>query len=160
MNKGILLAIGVAGTMWCNPGPVAYANAPLAMGDRDGVSFSIQSRPDFIYLDDYGFSVSYGGPYNVIYDDGAYFVFRNGYWYRSRDYRGPWGRIRDNDLPGRIRAHRWNDIERRRDMEYRRYDRRIWDERFRRDRERWRDRDGRPGPGGSPGPGRDWRDGR
>ena len=148
--KKMLLAIGLAGGMMCSPHQDARADLPVAMGRS---SFYFDSRPDFIYLDDYGFSVSWGSPYDVIYYDDAYFLFQNGRWYRAYDYRGPWGRIRDFDLPPAIRRHSWNDISRRRDFEYRRYDRGFWNDRFRQDRERWHEREGRPGPGGPrPGP--------
>lgn len=160
-EKQILLAIGLAGGAFCYPHFDARADIPLAMGTRSSPGFNFESRPDFIYLDDYGFSVSWGGPYDVVYTDNAYFIYRDGYWYRARDYRGPWGRIRDLDLPPSLRRHNWNDINRRRDFEYRRHDRGFWENQFRQERERWRDRDGRPGPGGPPpGPNRDWRDGR
>ncbi|NTU57787.1 MAG: hypothetical protein HGB00_02545 [Chlorobiaceae bacterium] len=166
MKKHFLLALGIAGGFICYPRHEAGAGIPLAMGIRGGPDFYLEVRPDFIYLDDYGFAVSYGGPYDVIYYGDYYFIFRDGYWYRSQDYRGPWGRIRHSELPPPIGRHEWGDINRRRDIEYRNYDRGYWDNRFRSDREQWRDRGdgrrgpdfqqgpgGRPGQGGRPGPG-------
>jgi len=158
MKKQILLAVGVAGTLLCNPQPDLRADVRVGVG-VSGPGFFFESRPDFIYLDDYGLSVSYGGPYDVIYYGDAYYIFRDGGWYRAYDYRGPWGRIRDFDLPPAIRRHGWNDIRRFRDREYRRHDRRFWNDRFRHDREQWRMHYERRGPGdrrgfeGRPGPG-------
>jgi len=146
MKKQMLLAVGIAGVFLFYPQPEVHAAIPFAMGVRGGTDISLDVRPDFIYLDDYGFAVSYGGPYDVLYYGDYYFVYSDGYWYRSRDYRGPWGRIRNADVPPAIGRHDWGDIHRRRDIEYRNHDRGYWDNRFRMDREQWRDRDGRRGP--------------
>jgi hypothetical protein len=148
MRKQILLAIGIAGVFAVQPKTDAHADLRIGIEIPGGPGFSFESRPDFIYLDDYGFSVSYGGPHDVIYYGNAYFVFRNGYWFRAYDYRGPWGRINSYELPGPIRRHGWNEIRRFRDMEYRRHDRRYWDDRFRQDRERGRGQDDRRRPQG------------
>jgi hypothetical protein len=161
MKGKIFTGIIFAGTLIASPVTGVRASEPLSMGTRGGgPGFHFESRPDFIYLDDYGFSVSWGGPYDVVYAGDAYFIYRDGYWYRSYDYRGPWGRIRDIDLPPMIRGRRWNDIERRREMEYRRHDRGFWDNRFRQDRNRWREMDNRRGPGRPPASGYERRDGR
>ena len=141
----LLLALGIAGSYLFYPQPEVRAGIPLAMGVRGGPDFRIEVRPDFIYLDDYGFSVSYGGAYDVVYYGDYYFVYRDGYWYRSQDYRGPWGRINNADLPSQIGRHNWNDIHNRRDIEYRNHDRGFWDNRFRMDRDKWGERDGRGG---------------
>ena len=146
MNKQILLAFGISGLFLFYPQPEVRAGIPLAMGVRGGPDISLEIRPDFIYLDDYGFAVSYGSPYDLLYYDDYYFVYRNGYWYRSRDYRGPWGRMRRDELPPAIGRHSWDDIHRRREIEYRNHDRGFWDNRFRMDRDQWHNRDGQRGP--------------
>ena len=152
MKKQILLAIGLAGMLGAQPAGDANAEISIGINIPGGPGLFFESRPDFIYLDDYGFSVSYGGPYDVVYFDNAYFVFRDGYWFRAWDYRGPWERIYYYELPPPIRRHRWDDIRRYRDVEYRRHDRRYWDERFRQDREHWGRPDDRRGPGRPQGP--------
>lgn len=151
MKKQILLVAGVAGTLLCNPQSDLQAVVQVGIGATVS-DFYFRSRPDFIYLDNYGFSVSYGGPYDVIYYGDAYYIFRDGGWYRAHDYRGPWGRIRDFDLPPAIRRHSWNDIRRFRDVEYRRHDHRYWNNRFRHDRDQWRSYEDRRGPGDRRGP--------
>lgn len=143
MKKQLLIALGVVGAVSCSPLTDLHADIRLAISIPSGPRFYFESRPDFIYLDDYGFSISWGGPYDVVYFGDAYFIFQDGYWYRAYDYRGPWGRVGDYDLPPVIRRHHWDDIRRRRDIEYRRHDRNFWEERFRRDREHWQGPDNR-----------------
>jgi len=146
MKKQILLVIGFAGALAAQPVTEARADVRIGINIPGGPGIYFDSRPDFIYMDDYGFSVSYGGAHDVIYYGNAYFIFRDGYWYRAYDYRGPWGRISNFELPGPIRRHGWDDIRRRRDIEYRRHDRGFWEDRFRSDREHWRGVDNRRGP--------------
>ena len=144
--------VGVAGLLTCQPQHEADASVRVGVNVPGGPSFFFSDRPDFIYLNNYGYSVSYGGPYDVIYYGNDYFVFRDGGWYRAHDYRGPWGRIRDFELPPSIRRHRIEEIRRHRDMEYRRHDRGYWDQRFRHDRDQWHGRDDRRGPDYRRGP--------
>ena len=150
MGKKFFLTAGIVGLLVCNPHCDARAEFDVAGGSGDS-SFYFETRPDFIYLNDYGFSVSYGGPYNVIYYQKAYYIFRGGYWHRAYDYQGPWVIITNYELPNRIRSHHYIDIWRHRDFEYRRYDRSYWDNRFRHDRDQWHERGGQPGQGGQGG---------
>jgi len=139
MKKQILLAVGVAGLLTCQPQPQAFAGIKI-LGVRisGDPKIHLTVRPDFVYLNDYGFSVSYGAPYDVIYYGDDFFIFREGSWYRSQDYKGPWRRVMNMDLPPAISRHRLEEIKRYRDVEYRRHDRRYWDDRFRHDRDDWR----------------------
>lgn len=155
MKKRMMMVLGAAGIVFSQAPADVQAALPLAMATRHDPDVSFDARPDFIYLDDYGFYVAWGVPYDLIFFDDYYFLFRDGYWYRSRGYRGPWGRVRNDDLPMTIRRRNWGDIRQRRDTEYRRHDRGFWDNRFRMDRERWRSRDNRNAPEGRPAPGRD-----
>jgi hypothetical protein len=159
MKKHILAVCGIAGLLLgSNPADVfAREDVLVAYGGSTAPEFAIDTRPDFIYLDDYGFYTSYGSPYDMIFLDNSYFLFWEGIWYYSPFYYGPWVVIRDYDLPYRIRMHRWHDIRRYRDTQYGRHDRRYWDNIFERDRVRFnqpRNRDRNPGPGegfGHPG---------
>ncbi len=139
MKKQIWLAAGIAGMLLGSPAAQAEVSLRVGIGDRP--RFIIDTRPDFIYLQDRGFSVSIGGPYDIIYYGDRYYLYRDGGWYLSSDYRGPWIIIRDYDLPYAIKRHRFNDIWRYRDLEYRRHDRRYWDDMNRRYDRNYRDRD-------------------
>jgi hypothetical protein len=144
MKKQLLLALVVAGTSSCTPYPATRGDVHIGISIPVGPRFYFERRPDFIYLDDYGFSVSWGSPYDVIYLGNAYFIFQSGYWYRAYDYRGPWGRVGSFDIPAPLRRHQLEDIRRRREFEYRRHERNYWDDRFRQDRDRWQRPDDRP----------------
>jgi hypothetical protein len=64
--------------------------------------------------------VAVGSPYDIVFYDNQYYIYQQGYWYRSSDFRGPWTVIRQNHLPSKIRKHRLEDIRRYRDIENRR----------------------------------------
>jgi len=117
MKKTIWLAAGIAGMLLGNPASDAMAELNVRIGSRP--SFVIDRKPDFGELRDYGFSVSVGSPYDIVYFGNLYYLNQNGSWYRSSDYRGPWISVRTNQLPSKIRRHRMEDIRRFRDTEYR-----------------------------------------
>ena len=79
----------------------------------------IDTPPSFIILQDYGFSVSIGTPYDMIYYDNLYYIYTNNDWYSSSFYRGPWVVIQESNLPDSIRKHRIEDIRKTRDIESR-----------------------------------------
>jgi len=123
MRKSICLA--TASVVIAFVSFTANANNAQAMSNRrGGPSIVISSHPDFIYLTDQGFSISVGSPYDIISYDNLYYLYQDGGWYRSPDYRGPWVYIKESRLPDRIRRHRIEDIRRYRDVEYRRHDNR------------------------------------
>ncbi len=126
MKKQIWLVAGIAGMLLGSPSAQAEVSLHIGIGDRP--RFVLDTRPDFIYLPDRGFSVSIGSPYDIVYYGDRYYLYRDGGWYLASDYRGPWILVRDHRLPYAIRRHRFNDIWRYRDMEYRRHDRVYWDD--------------------------------
>ena len=145
MKKTIWMAAGLAGLFLGNPLSDAQAEIGIHVGGihvgvRDRPEFVIDTRPSFVYLPEQGFSVSVGSPYDIVYYGDLYYLYRDGSWYRSSHYRGPWVYVRDFNIPRSIRRHHWDDIRRYRDIEYRRHDRSYWEERDRHDRDRF-DRD-------------------
>jgi len=102
--------------------------------------FEIHSRPDFVYLPEQRFSIALSGPYNMILVDDEYYIHRHGEWFRASHFRGPWHFIPTNDLPHRIRRYSWEEIKDLRESEYRRHDRRYWEERHHHERRDWEDR--------------------
>ncbi len=140
MKKSLILATaGFAGLLLCTPQNNAHAEVNLNINIGGSPRYAGDYGPDFIYIDDYGFAVSWGWDYDVIRLGNFYFIYRDGGWFRSPNYRGPWARVRYWDLPYQIRRYSWNDIRRRRDREYRRYDRAYWDRHFSEQRGRYGD---------------------
>jgi hypothetical protein len=149
MKRKIWLAAGIAGMLLGNLPVDAHAELNIRLGDLhvrtgDRPRFVIDTRPTFIYLQGQGFSVAVGSPYDMLFYDDLYYVYYGGEWYSSSYYRGPWVLIRQDRLPYQIRRHRWTDIRRYRDVEYRKHDHRYWEERDRQfDNGRRGDRDQR-----------------
>lgn len=77
----------------------------------------IDARPGFIVLPGYGFSVSVGTPYDMIYYDNFYNIYNNKLWYSSPACRGPWVIIEEDNVPDIIRKHNIDDIRKARDLE-------------------------------------------
>ncbi|MEI7933939.1 MAG: hypothetical protein WCH30_02640 [Chlorobiaceae bacterium] len=125
MKKSIWLAAGIAGMLLGNPAADARAEVSIHIGGREKPSFFLSTRPDFISLSDFGFSISVGSPYDIILYRDLYYINQNGIWYCSSNYRGPWAIVRENRLPTRIKSRRWEDIRRTRDIEYRRHNDRF-----------------------------------
>ena len=125
MKRSFWLAAGIAGMLLGNPAADARAEVSIHIGGREKPSFFLSTRPDFISLSDYGFSISVGSPYDIILYRDFYYINQNGIWYCSPNYRGPWAIVRENRLPSRIKSRRWEDIRRTRDIEYRRHNDRF-----------------------------------
>ncbi len=138
---------GASCLLFASPTKDAQAEVNINLGiNARPRTFVIDHRPTFVELATPGFSMAVGSPYDIVYYGNVYYVNDGGYWYRARDYRGPWVAVRDRDLPRKIRKYRIDEIRRYRDNEYRRnrdrYDR--YDTR--------RDERGRPGPDRPYGP--------
>ncbi|KZK74429.1 MAG: hypothetical protein A3K90_03980 [Pelodictyon luteolum] len=127
------------------PAPfIVSSPAPVVVEQRGPRRFVIDQRPRFLYTPDLGFYVSVGAPYDIIYHQDRYYIYEGGEWYRSSNYGGPWVRVRQNRVPGRITRHRYEDIRSRRDYEYRRAENWERRERSRPDRDRDGSRDRYP----------------
>ena len=120
MKKNIWFVAGLAGLLLGTFPLNSQEGFSMSPRRGGGVSIVIGSQPNFIDLPDQGFSVSVGSPYDIINYDNRYYIYQDGSWYNSRDYRGPWVVIQENNLPDRIRKHRPADIRRYRDTESRR----------------------------------------
>ncbi|MDP8305536.1 MAG: hypothetical protein RAO75_03315 [Candidatus Chlorobium antarcticum] len=119
---------------------------PVLVQSRRPAHFAIESQPRFLYTPNLGFYVSVGAPYDVIYYGDRYYIYNEGSWYRSRNYRGPWDRVKSRRVPTKITRHQHEEIRRFRDTEYRRaetYDRRSRNIRPDRDRNDRRDKNDR-----------------
>ena len=102
---------------------------------------SIDQDVEFVYPGALGFYVAVGVPYDLFYQDNAYFLFRDGRWYRAAGSRGPWIVVRHRDLPPGLRRHRMERIREYRDAEYAIYrrDRDHYRGRhFKRDKDEWK----------------------
>ncbi len=122
MKKQIWLVAGITGMLLGHPAADARAAINVQINTGGHPSFVINSAPNFIYLRSQGFSVSIGNPYDMVYYGDFYYIYYNSHWYRSSSYHGPWILILNNRIPYQIRRHRWEDIRRYRDIEYRRSD--------------------------------------
>ncbi len=129
MYKKIGFALIIAGAMLGHPATDAKAEISIHIGlggsAPQRAPFVIDTRPRFVVLPDMGFAVAVGSPYDIIFFGNSYYAFQNGIWYGSDDYRGPWVIVHESRLPYGIRQHRWEEIRRSRDIEYRRQDRRY-----------------------------------
>jgi len=82
----------------------------------------LEAAPRFILSPALGFYVSVGVPYDIVFIDNHYYLNRDGRWYRSGRYNGPWAEVQRKRLPPGLRKHRYEEIRRYRDDEYRRYE--------------------------------------
>jgi hypothetical protein len=86
-----------------------------------GPPIVIQQPPDFLYPPELGFGVAVGVPYDLIYLNGVYYVFRGGGWYRASYWGDSWIRVPGRGLPPELRRYRIGRIHEFRDREYRMY---------------------------------------
>lgn len=111
----------------------------------------VEVVPSFIYSPNLGFHVSVGTPYDIIYVDNGYYLYRDGHWHVGPSYRGPWSVVSQRWLPSGLHKHRHEQIRHYRDREYRSY---------LKDREHYRGSWYRPGQGRQVDYRYDHRDGR
>jgi hypothetical protein len=90
----------------------------------------------FVYPDALGFYVAVGVPYDLVYLQNSYFLYRDGRWLRAPSSRGPWMMQRNRDLPQGLRRYRLERIREYRTREYVIYNR---DRDHYRGRQLWRE---------------------
>ncbi|KAB0668362.1 hypothetical protein F6V30_16375 [Oryzomonas sagensis] len=79
--------------------------------------------PQFVFVPDLGYYVAVGTPYDMAYIGRDYFIFSNGFWYRTSYYGGPLVRVERRTMPPLLVRHNLRDFRRFREAEFRRYDR-------------------------------------
>jgi hypothetical protein len=83
----------------------------------------LRAAPRFIFLPFLDMYVSVGIPYDIVYIDGSYYLYEDGYWYRAPFYDGPWVLVEFSRLPGPLHRHRLEQIRHHRDDEFSRFER-------------------------------------
>jgi hypothetical protein len=83
----------------------------------------LRAAPRFIFLPFLDMYVSVGIPYDIVYIDGSYYLYEDGYWYRGPFYDGPWVLVEFSRLPGPLHRHRLEQIRHHRDDEFSRFER-------------------------------------
>ena len=83
----------------------------------------LRAAPRFIFSPFLGMYVSVGIPYDIMYIDGSYYLYDDGYWYSAPFYDGPWVLVEFSRLPGPLHRHRLEQIRHHRDEEFGRFER-------------------------------------
>lgn len=102
-------------------------NVNLSIGNQPAprvvhaVPVVIEEPPIFLYPPQLGFAVAIGIPYDMVYIEGRYYMFRDEVWLVSSHYNGPWGRVKHKHLPPGLRKHKYREIVECRDREYHSY---------------------------------------
>jgi hypothetical protein len=105
------------------PPPQVYYDDPLPPQQSvPAPSVQLEDAPEFIYSPELGFFVSVGVPYDLVYDGNYYYNFSSGYWYRGRNFNGPWEIVTVSNMPAKLLKFRIDQIRYHRDMEMRRYE--------------------------------------
>ena len=97
------------------PPPPVYAPTPQLMLPA--------TPPQFVFVPELGYYVAVGTPYDIAYIGHDYFMYSNGFWYRTPYYGGPLMVIDRRAWPQLLARHSFRDFRRFRDAEFRRYDR-------------------------------------
>ncbi|MBU0664511.1 MAG: hypothetical protein KJ990_08215 [Proteobacteria bacterium] len=98
--------------------PLPLVIAPRPVYRRPVPIFYFNESPEFIYSPFLSFSVAIGSPYDLFYDNNAYYIFHQGYWHRSSHLDGPWRIVDYRSLPPAFHRHKIEQIRRYRDREY------------------------------------------
>ena len=77
--------------------------------------------PRLIYSPELGFYVAVETPYDLIFFDGQYYLWGNGFWYSAPYYNGPWVVVEPGRVPPILHRYGWEGIRWHRDDEYRRF---------------------------------------
>lgn len=81
----------------------------------------LSAPPEFVLPPALGFYVAVGIPYDIVFIDNYYYLFRGNRWFRARYYNGPWHFWERRNLPPGLRKHRFERIRQFREEEYRHF---------------------------------------
>uniref|UniRef100_C6E3X8 Uncharacterized protein n=1 Tax=Geobacter sp. (strain M21) TaxID=443144 RepID=C6E3X8_GEOSM len=89
------------------------------------VKQAVKPAPEFLFPERLGVGVAVGVPQDLFYLPDGYYLWRQGSWYRSSSYDGPWGMVRKGEVPAQLVKYDLATMRELRNQEYRRY----WEER-------------------------------
>jgi hypothetical protein len=119
MRKGLILALLL---LLLQAPLLAHADVGFNI-NVGGPPVVMYQPPDFLYPPELGFGVAVGVPYDLFYDNGIYYLYRGGGWYRASYYGDNWIKVRKRDIPPELRRYKIARIHQYRDREYRNYQR-------------------------------------
>ncbi|MBM3162180.1 MAG: hypothetical protein FJZ79_02390 [Chlorobi bacterium] len=120
MKKKRWITAGIAAMLLAGmPGTDADADIIVHVRTAGRPEFVINSWPGFIFVPKLGYSVSKDNAYDIIRYNKYYYIYKNGYWYRSPSYRSQWVIVKEHRLPYKIRKYRRAEIRKHRDIEFR-----------------------------------------
>ena len=102
------------------PPPVYIAPPPPAYIPPPPVMLP-EIPPQFVFVPDLGYYVAIGTPYDIAYIGNDYYMFSNGFWYRTGYYGGPLIRLERRMRPPLLVRHNLVEFRRFREVEFRRY---------------------------------------
>ncbi|BCR02988.1 hypothetical protein DESUT3_00570 [Desulfuromonas versatilis] len=144
--KKVWLLLGVALLLMPAGGRAEVGiNLNINLGDGGAVPVVIEEPPVFLLPARLGFSVAVGVPYDMVFIEGRYYLYRGNIWHVAPRYSGPWVVVGHDHLPYGLRKHKYREIVLCRDEEYRYY---------KRDRDHYRGHVHHPGKGHGKGKGR------
>lgn len=131
-NAGMNINVDLYG-----PPPVVVSPPPTVVYDAPPPRHMPQSAPQFAYSPDLGYYVS-AAPYDMAYIGRSYYLYRDGYWYMSSSYAGPWTFARGRMIPPELRRYSYSEfrVYRDRACHNERWEHRGWERGG-----RWHDRD-------------------
>jgi hypothetical protein len=104
MVRAILTVIAVSGVLSLGMSPTAQAKVDvhIGIGIPPPPAVVFESEPQLVVVP--GTQVFYlaNPDYDLYRYGGYYYVNRDGYWYRSRSYRGPFGYVEYGRVPRQI----------------------------------------------------------
>lgn len=109
-----------------------FISAGLAQGSWFNINLNLGKPSDQIVLDEppvfispltLGFYVAVEIPYDMFLIDMNYYLYRRGTWHIARGYNGPWVVIQYQKLPRGLQNHKYKEIIKYRNEEYKIYKR-------------------------------------
>lgn len=114
----LLSALLCASAAWA--GDIGF-NLDLHVGSPSPAPVIVSDPPLFLTPPELGFQVAVGVACDIFRIDGRFFQCREGRWYASSQYDGPWQGVDPRQLPPGLAKKRYEDMLRLRDAEYARY---------------------------------------
>jgi hypothetical protein len=81
----------------------------------------LTQAPEFLFPPPLNFGVAVGIPYDLFYVSKVFYLYKDGLWYRSASYRGPWTKIPVTLVPQELRKQKLGKVHELRNAEFQKY---------------------------------------